>query len=242
MIFEGTGKYFWLIFLIFFIVFITVKVCLAYIFKSAKIPFWKAFVPFYCRLLLIDLLDLKRSIFYKTLIPFANLYYYYIIIGKLLKAYNMDSKEAIYYILIPMYKFPELVFKKPQFMLHLYDNTEAFIHNEKSLFEKEKSSVEEINQATEPGEFTETVINPNSYNQMGTNISENQIGNADNVFSNSSLEPDERQETIVEAKKEVKEEANPINATDNRPKVCPNCGTKLEPTAKVCFFCGTQIS
>ena len=80
MIFEGTGKYFWLIFLIFFIVFITVKICQTYIFKTMKIKSWKAFIPFYNRLLLIEKLDLKKSIFYKTLIPFANLYYYYIII------------------------------------------------------------------------------------------------------------------------------------------------------------------
>ena len=233
MIFEGTGKYFWLIFLIFFIVFITVKICQTYIFKTMKIKSWKAFIPFYNRLLLIEKLDLKKSIFYKTLIPFANLYYYYIIISKLLEAYNMDPKDAIYYILIPMYKFPELVFRKPEFTLHMYDNTEAFIRDEKSLFEKEQN-VEEIKPQN-------IVVNPNSYDQMG-NQTINQNYQNESVFSNSSLEPDERKETTIEAKQEVKQEVKPINLVDNRPRVCPKCGTKLEPTAKICFFCGTQIS
>ncbi len=221
MTFEGTGKYIWLIFLIFLIVYITVKISLAYIFKTAKISSWKAFIPIYCRLLLVDKLDLKRTVFYKTLIPFANLYYYYIIIEKLLEAYNLNSKDAIYYILIPMYKFPELVFRRPQFMLHMYDDTEMFINNEKNLFEKKP--VEEIAKPETPKQVQEMYT-------------------ADNVFSNSSLEPDERKETVVEAQIQVEEEVKPINAVDNRPKVCPKCGTKLEPTAKICFFCGTQIS
>ena len=195
---------------------------MAYIFKTARISSWKAFIPIYCRLLLVDKLDLKRTVFYKTLIPFVNLYYYYIIIQKLLEAYNMNNKDAIYYILIPMYKFPELVFRRPQFMLHMYDNTEAFINDEKTLFEKEP--VKEIDSNVEV---------PKQVEDMYT---------ADNVFLNSSLEPDERKETIVEAKVQVEEEAKPINVIDNKPKVCPKCGTKLEPTAKICFFCGTEVS
>lgn len=222
--FEGTGKYFFLIFLITIVVYTTVKICLAHIFKTAKIPSWKAFIPFYNKLLLVDKLDLKREVFYMTLIPFINLYYYYIIIGKLLEAYNMNAKEAIYFILIPMYKFPELVFKRPQFMLHMYDNTEAFIINEKMLYEKESPNQTNIE----------------NYNPEVNKISDN-LYTQDNVFSNSSLEPDERKETIVEAKEEIKEEEKPINIQDGKPKVCPKCGTKLEPSAQICFFCGTQV-
>ena len=223
--FEGTEKYFWLILIIFLIVFITVKISLAYIFKSAKIPSWKAFIPFYNRLVLTDKLDLKRSVFFMTLIPFVNLYYYYIIIEKLLEAYNLNSKEAIYFILIPMYKFPELVFKRPSFMLHMYDNTEAFINNEKTLYEKE------------------SIVEPSQENSLeGQNEMPNLYA-ADTVFSNSSLEPDEKKETIIEAKEETKEETvNPINIASDKQQVCPNCGTKLEQSAQVCFFCGAKIS
>ena len=80
-----------------------------------------------------------------------------------------------------MYKFPELVFKNPKFTLHLYDNTEEFIHNEKSLFEKEKN-VEEVKPVVTP-EPAQTVINPNSYNQMGQDNGVTQsIYNAETVL------------------------------------------------------------
>ena len=110
--FEGTGKYFLILFIVFFIVYLTVKICLGKLFKEMRIPAWKAYIPFYGTLILVDILDMKKSVFYKTLIPFVNLYYYKVIIAELLKAYQLNPKEAIWFVLIPMYKFPELVFKK----------------------------------------------------------------------------------------------------------------------------------
>ena len=243
--FEGTGKYFLMLFIVFFIVYLTVKICLGKIFKSAKLPVWKAYIPFYNRLVLTDLLDLKRTVFYKTLIPFGNLYYYNIIIKELLKAYKLDSKDSIWFILIPMYKFPELVFKNPKFMLHMYDDTEEFISNQNILFEKESNVPKEINiNETKPNTVnqSEVIINPNTYNQMNNEIKEENINYTnDSVFSNNSLEPDERKETIIEAKKEEKKEEKPIITDPGKPKVCPNCGTKLSPAATTCFLCGTKI-
>ena len=244
--FEGTGKYFLLLFIVFFIVYLTVKICLGKIFKSAKIPAWKAYVPFYNRLVLVNLLDLKKSLFYKTLIPFANLYYYNIIIQELLKAYKLNPKESILFILIPMYKFPELVFKNPKFMLHMYDNTEEFINNQNILFETEPSNQPQVQTPT-PNQ-KDIVINPGSYNQIQNVVNEEppvnlySTENTENVFSNQSLEPDERQETVIEAKvQEQKPEQNPIFVDTSKPKVCPKCGTKLAPTATTCFLCGTKL-
>lgn len=243
--FEGTGKYFLMLFIVFFIVYLTVKICLGKIFKSAKLPVWKAYIPFYNRLVLTDLLDLKRTVFYKTLIPFGNLYYYNIIIKELLKAYKLDPKDSIWFIVIPMYKFPELVFKNPKFMLHMYDDTEEFISNQNILFEKESNVPKEINiNETKPNTVnqSEVIINPNTYNQMNNEIKEENINYTnDSVFSNNSLEPDERKETIIEAKKEEKKEEKPIITDLGKPKVCPNCGTKLSPAATTCFLCGTKI-
>ncbi len=136
--FEGTGKYFLMIFIIYLIVFLTVKICLGKIFKSMGIDSWKAHIPFYNRKVLISNLDLKKEIFYKTLIPFLNLYYYKIIIESLLKAYKLDSNEAIYFILFPMYKFPELIYKNPKFTLHMYDDTEEFFDDQNVLYKTEK--------------------------------------------------------------------------------------------------------
>lgn len=254
--FESTGKYFFMLFIVLFIVYITVKICLSKLFKEAKIPEWKAYVPFYNRLVLVDLLDIKKSVFLKTLIPFANLYYYNIIIKELLTAYKLNPKESIWFILVPMYKFPELVLKNPKFMLHMYDNTEQFISNQNILFE---TIPEEpiINQSTNtvPNKMApqsqttqgEVVINPSLYNQMNTTVKEESIIDLYNkegrnsVFLNNDLEPDERHETVIEAKQEVKPEENPIFVDNSKPRVCPKCGTKLSPTATTCFLCGTKV-
>ena len=223
---EGTGKYFLILFIIFFIVYLTVKICLSKLFKEAKIESWKAYIPFYNRLVLIKLLDLKKSLFYKTLIPIVNLYYYKIIISELLKAYKMDPKDAIWFIIIPMYKFPELVFKHPKFMLHMYDETEEFIVNQNALFDSDKK--ENIQ------------VNPKNYNQTPQINNPNDEQNT--VYFNKSLEPDERKETFIEAKaKEEKKEEKPIVIDKSKPKVCPNCGTKLSPDATTCFLCGTKL-
>ena len=255
MSFEGTGKYFWMLFLFYCIIVLTVKICLSNIFKKAGEKGWKAFIPFYNRLVLVNILDLKKSVFYKTLIPVANLYYYYVIIGRMLEVFEMNKKDAIFYLLVPMYKFPELVFRNPSYKLHMYDETEKFFHNEKSLFEKEpvkEIPVSELNQAQnvnapqmsiENTDPNKVIIDPSGYNQLGQIDDEmSQKPISQSVFTNSLLEPDERKETVIEAKKqEVKEDVNPIISETGRPKVCPRCGTKLESTANVCFFCGTHI-
>ena len=226
--FEGTGIYFLILFLILFIVYLTTKVCLGILFKQIKIPAWKAYIPFYGTLILVDILEMKKSVFYKTLIPFVNLYYYKIIIAELLKVYNLNSDEAIWFIIIPMYKFPELVFKHPKFMLHMYDETEEFIVNQNELFESNQKEVK---------------VKPNNYDQIPNPNDQinNQSDEQNTVYFNKSLEPDERKETIIEAKNEKKKEEKPIINDKSKPKVCPNCGTKLSPEATTCFLCGTKL-
>lgn len=231
--YEGIGKYIWIFFIFVFVIYIIVKICLAKLFKKASIPGWKAFIPIYDRYLLTQKLDLKPFVFLMTLVPFARYYYFYIIIEKLLEAFEQNTKNAILYLLVPLYKFPELIFRNPEFKLHLYDNTEQFIHNEKSLFETPK--VEEIESVDMTGG---TIISPAIYNQ-NNNI---ETPYNETVFSNENLQPDERQETYIEAKvEETVAPTNPINASNLKPKVCPKCGTKLEPTAKTCFFCGSNV-
>lgn len=230
--FEGTGLYFWLLFLIVFIVYITVKVCLAYLFKRAKEKSWKAYVPFYNKLVLVDMLEMNRKTFYFTLIPVVNLYYYYLIIKELLKAFGARVDDAIWFLIIPMYKFPEFVFKRPKFLLNEYDLTSEFLSTQQALTAKPKTE-----------EVEELELNNNVSNGFDINNINGSIDNNDSVFTNESLEPDTQKLTYVEAKnEEVKEEKPIISPLDTgRPKVCPNCGATLAPSATVCFMCGTQI-
>ncbi|MBR3229903.1 MAG: zinc ribbon domain-containing protein [Bacilli bacterium] len=231
MSFEGTGKYFLSLFIVYLIIILITDISLSKIFKNAKVPSWKAYIPIYKKYILVKILDLKISVFYMTFIPFANLYYYNVIIQRLLEVLKVND-NSIMFLLVPLYKFPELAIKNPPFELHLYDETEQFIHNENSLFENEQG----INNQTIAS--SGIVVNPAIYNQTGEN---NESKYNETVFSNSNLEPDTRKETIIEAKPEVKQDVNPITVNNLKPKVCPKCGTKLEPTAKTCFFCGTNV-
>lgn len=240
--FEGTGTYFLLLFLVFFIVYLTVKICLGKLFKDMKISAWKAYIPFYGTYILVDILDMKKSVFFKTLIPFVNLYYYKVIIAELLKAYQLNPKEAIWFVIIPMYKFPELVFKKPQFMLHMYDNTEEFLRNQNALYETDND--QDITIAPSTYDQIANLENTKNGNTNNNSTNNETLNNNENntVYFNKSLEPDERHETFIQAKQEEeKKEEKPIVIDKSKPKVCPKCGTKLSPTATTCFLCGTKL-
>lgn len=265
MLMEGTGKYFLWLFLIFLIVYIAVKISLAFLLTRAKEKAWKGYVPIYTTYVFVRLLGLNKKIFYFSLIPFVNLYYYYIIIKELLKGYGQDSRQAIWFIIFPMYKFPELAFKRPKFLLNEYDLTEEFLETQDMLFNKpEEATVQEVQNVTpamtpvnsnEAVNNSSMIINPVSYEQMpvnnnleNPNIQGNNLQNiqqnvqTDSVFTNKALEPDKTHTTYVEAKQEVKEEKPIITpVATGKPKLCPNCGARLAPDAKVCFLCGTKL-
>lgn len=259
MLMEGTGLYFWLLFLVFFIVYITVKISLGFLLKRAKEKSWKAYVPFYTTLVLTDLLGLKRSVFYFSLIPFVNLYYYYVIISKFLEGFGLDSKDAIWYVVFPMYKFPQLAFRRPKFKLNEYDLTEEFLVTQNILFEKPKEEISDQNNLVDTDQTAldngvgGTIIAPFHYEQVPNGEVSNSVNpyadttyTGESVFSDSAQVPDEKNVTYVEVPKEepkVQEVKPIITPVDTgRPKVCPNCGAKLAPSATTCFLCGHRLS
>ena len=111
MLLEGTSKYFWLLFLILFLVYLTAKICLAIIFKRNNTNPWQAFIPFYNKYVLVKLLNKENSLFFKTLIPLANLYYFNLIIKYILESYSLNTKDSTWFLIFPMFKFPEFVLK-----------------------------------------------------------------------------------------------------------------------------------
>lgn len=261
MLMEGTGKYFLWLFLIFLIVYIVVKISLGYLLSRAKEKAWKGYIPVYTTYVLVELLGMNKKVFYFSLIPFVNLYYFYLIIKEMLKGYGQNPNEAIWFILFPMYKFPELAFKRPKFINNEYDLTEEFLETQDILFNQHdnepKVSEVKVPEVKEPSSM---VIEPNSYEQIPSNMGSsfsnngtfnqansqvNQSGYAtqnDSVFTNKNLEPDKTHTTYVEAKQEVKEEKPIITpVASGKPKICPKCGARLAPDATTCFLCGTKL-
>ena len=174
--FEGTFIYFFLLFVLYLVIYITVRICIGSLLKRAKEKAWKAYIPFYTVYFLVDMLSLKKSVFYMTFIPVANLYYYNIIIKKLLENFGQDSKDSVLYLIIPLYKFPELVFKKPKYLANDYDLTEGFVEAENILFNKDNkdnkeneqplmtSFTDDFNQINNISEVNSEV--PNNFNQI----------------------------------------------------------------------------
>ncbi len=242
MLMEGTGKYFLMLFLVFLIVYVAVKISLGYLLKRAKEKSWKAYVPIYTTYVLVDLLEMPKKTFYLSLIPFAGLYYLYLIIKQLLIGFRENPKEAIWYIIFPMYNFPKLAFKKPKFALNEYDLTEEFLETQNILFDKPKE-VEEIVPEVPAVSEVNAQPNVNTLEQRDTKEPINNVPEGDSVFNNESLEPDKTHTTYVEVKPEEKKEEKPIitPAVSGRPKMCPKCGARLAPDATVCFLCGTKL-
>lgn len=258
--FEGTGKYFLLLFLIWLIAYITKKICFFFLFKNAKEAPYKALIPFVTTKTLINMLNMKKSIFYLCLIPGVNIYYYFLINKELLKGFGQDDTKAIYYTLIPMYKFPELVFKNPRFILNEYDLTSAFMETQNALFEKPKEElpdkIELVNLSNKVDEYhsnNDIVINPVTYKQVDVKeennlwkekkiVKDKEDAGYDSVFINQNVEPEKRQEKVVTVQKKEEAVKNPIDPyKDGKPKVCPNCGAKLSANATTCFLCGTKL-
>ena len=199
MLMEGTGKYFGLLFLVFLVVYVAVKLSLAVLLKRAKEDAWRAYIPVYTTLVLVDLLRMDRKYFYFSLIPIVNLYFLNKIIKEFLKGFALNPDDSIWYVIFPMYNFPKLAFMKPHFVLNEYDLTEAFMETEHALYEKPN------NQENEEAQNDEVT---------------------DSVFTNNLLEPDRSQTTYITPKKEEpKEEKQAITPTKSgEPQVCPKCG------------------
>jgi len=252
MLMEGTGKYFWILFFVFLIVYVAVKVSLGVLLKRAKTESWKAYVPVYTTYVLVRLLDMPKKTFYMSLIPFVGLYYLYLIIKELLVGFRQNPKEAIWYIIFPMYNFPKLAFQRPKFALNEYDLTKEFLETQNVLFETPKE-IEEIPEVQVNETIVSNSITPGGNMESGVGVTPmedfnniepaNQVPTQESIFTNESLEPDKTHITYVEAKQEEVKEEKPIitPANTGRPQMCPKCGARLAPDAQACFLCGTKL-
>ena len=212
--FEGTFIYFFLLFVLYLVIYITVRICIGSLLKRAKEKAWKAYIPFYTVYFLVDMLSLKKSVFYMTFIPVANLYYYNIIIKKLLENFGQDSKDSVLYLIIPLYKFPELVFKKPKYLANEYDLTEGFVEAENILFNKDNKDNKENEQPLMTS-FTDDFNQINNISEINSEVPNNfsQINDVRDINQNNiPVSNDYNQiNNISEINSEVPNNFNQIN-------------------------------
>ncbi len=215
--FEGTFIYFFLLFVLYLVIYITVRICIGSLLKRAKEKAWKAYIPFYTVYFLVDMLSLKKSVFYMTFIPVANLYYYNIIIKKLLENFGQDSKDSVLYLIIPLYKFPELVFKKPKYLANEYDLTEGFVEAENILFNKDNKDNKDNKENEQPlmTSFTDDFNQINNISEVNSTVPNNfnQINDVPDINPNNILTSNDYNQinNISEINSEVPNNFNQIN-------------------------------
>ena len=243
MLLEGTSLYFWLIILILLLTYIVKKIALTSVFKKVRLKGINALIPIKYRIDLADALHLNRSVAYMAYIPFYGIKYRKLLLETLLEGFGLNPKDYIYYLLFPMYKYPELAFRNVLLIQNDYSLTENFLESEKIL-SGEKKEAPETTPDNENNQ-NKTISDDINYTPNMVSVNSNQdIYPEDSVFTNPNLTSDKHHETHYEAKNEVPKEEKPIITPldDGKEKICPNCGAKLSASSTVCFFCGKQIN
>ena len=253
MLFEGTAKYFWMLFLVWLLVYITKKVSLYFIFKKVRMNPSKAFIPVMYRVNLAREIGISPKAAYMSYIPFYGIKYRKEILDTLLKGFSLNTKDSIWYFIIPMYKYPELVFRNVNFVQNDYSLTEMFLESEKALSEVDPNPNDLNNVQNSNANFNDSIFSDNGVMQgTSTPINAyppnmtpvtNQNVNLDTVFTNQNLEPDDRHERYVEAPKEEPKKEKPIITPleTGKNQVCPKCGATLTPNVTTCFMCGQRL-
>ena len=288
--FEGIGKYILGLFIVYIISYIYKKIELAKIFKKANEKPSKAYIPFVCTKVLIDISHSNSKFFALTFIPFVNIYAYIAIYKDMIKTFGGDPSEAPLYFFMPMVFFTKLGSGNYKIQVHDYDLNNEYLQSQSMLYEPVIGEEEKpIYEMTDPGYYVpkpqpEKIVyrvarrNKNVVNDPIKIVANNptpvqepviqapvpevapaQEGNIfdvkpmetpqvkapegpKSVFTDNTLEPDKRKEKVVEVQKQEEKQVNPIKENiTGRPKMCPNCGAKLAPGAKVCFLCGTHL-
>ena len=234
MLLEGTALYFLLIFLIIVLTYIIKKVSLIFIFEKARIKGINALIPFKYRIDLTDSINLNRSVAYMAYIPVYGIKYRKIIIETLLQGLGLNKKDYIYFIMFPMYKYPELAFRNVKLIQNNYSLTETFLESEKILSKKdnEQSSKIENNQTN-----NNSLLNNINYEQELVSVDNNQkdIYPEDSIFT--------KQQSNNNYNKKAYQEDNEVVSSNqaNNEKICPNCGAKLSHDSTICFLCGKKV-
>lgn len=244
MLLEGTAIYFWLLILILLLVYITKKVSLYFIFKKVRMNPTTAFIPIKYRADLAYTIGVDTKKAYMSYIPFYGLKYRKEILDTLLKGFNLNNKNSFLYFLIPMYKYPELAFRKVKFVQNDYSLTEKFLETEKTMSGVEEASgIIESNVQNSNAIFNDSIFSDNGVSTGTSTVNNQPDQNMDNVFTNQNLQPDERHETYVEVEREEKQEVKPIITPlqTGENQVCPKCGATLVPNATTCFMCGNRL-
>lgn len=230
-----------------FIVLIFEIVCTWIVYKKAGIPGWKSIIPIYNIFVLFELANVRKWMFLLLFIPILNLYILYIIYTSLAKRLGKGKVFGILLVFLPFIAFPILAFTKSSLKSMYMNIEEEFKMEQTPLVEGPIEPLGAMPDIEEDDDilFEEESI-PTSFNEMTPDMVTSNI--VAPTLSEPYLEPIEALNPIhvvdpLTAQQKVQhiEEEKEVYPDVDIYKTCPNCGTKVEPSATACFLCGKRF-
>lgn len=232
------------IFLLMMIFMVFEIACVWIIYQKAGVPGWKSIIPIYNILVLFKLANIPMWMFLLLFIPLVNLYPLYLIYTSLVERLGKKKIYGILLIIFPVIIYPILAFSKSH-----VESTYMNLEEEKSpssvlmdgpiepleampdIEENKEETVEEV-----PTSFNEISADMVTSNIVAPNLEEPYIEPIEAMIPIHVEDPLTAQQKVqhVEEEKEVYPDVNIF-------KTCPNCGTKVEPSAPTCFLCGKRF-
>lgn len=271
MIFEKTGIYWFILFVLFIIVYIFSVKSLALIFKRAEKKKFLAYIPFYNTKILMNITQTDKNLFGLSFIPFYNILIFYKLYINTCKAFNMDINKAKWFLFVPSVYFYELTSpiyaynykeKEPNIFQEIQDSL-----NDKGEQKKEEPKIkedysiylDEEPSAAQPLKVENIHINPNNnnykINQNNPSVSSIKEIKIDenipiiDIDSTPKTKKDIFADNFIKEEDEVKivktkdqQIKQKAVITDKKGFVeCPKCHAKLVKGTTVCFMCGTKL-
>lgn len=209
---------------------------------------WKAIIPIYNSIVLLNLTNQPIWYFVLLLIPIVNIFVMYKVGIFLTEQFNKDKKMAILFAILPFIGLIILLFKNDSRLDNIQnssiqDQEEAIpnviVQSEPLGFIDEDYTVSNVTEE----QFNPQIAMMNQLNNMNENknsLNDNQTNNT--IYDNSQLKNNESSQvssnTVINDSSNIKKNSQ---KNDMEYKVCFKCGNKLRSDATMCFICGNKL-
>ena len=243
---------------IYFIIMLAISILLIIsmykIFKKAGMKEWKALIPFYNLVVIIQIAELPVWYIALSFIPFANIYAMFKICIEIAHKFGKSTGFGIASVFFSFICFPILAFGNAQYKGTMLSSNSQNFNENKNIINNTQSEVNGLNIQENIKEQPEllTTTSPASFeinNQLDILESDNLISNVkviepeistnNNSLATSVIEP-EVQESIITSSI-VEPQVTSTEKLITNKKFCPNCGKQVDQNDVICFMCGHQF-
>lgn len=264
-------QYFWPIFIILVAFVLIIMVSCFKIFEKANIDGYKALIPIYNVYLWLDIADLPIFLIPLMFVPILNILIFFVASYRIGKNFRENHVFTMGLCFLPLIFYPLLALSnslykpaeergiiRPQdensMMYNQFPDVEEIVENSKiqSILKPVEMSIVE-----EEAVIPESEVDLRMPDKVPPSQALGVKVNDDNLILNiddDGMWQDHQQLSEVEQTKKVvtidpikddplfNPDAKPIKVANlDKYKICPNCGTRLDCDAEICFLCGKSV-